>query len=163
MRSRRVLFTAPKEVGRFRVTKFRVALVREGSIPTAWDKTVRDPGDVARLMAPLVADLDRETFWVVMLDGKNRVIGVNLVSIGSLTAALVHPRELAKALIVSNSAAAIVVHQHPSGCAEPSAEDTALTRRLAEVGELIGVRLLDHVVLGDNGSYVSLADRGLLR
>jgi DNA repair protein RadC len=150
-------------VPRFRVSKFRVALLREGTIPTAWDKTVRDPGDVARLMAPLLEDLDRETFWVVMLDGKNRVIGVNLVSIGSLTAALVHPRELAKALIVSNSAAAIVVHQHPSGCAEPSAEDAALTRRLVEVGELIGVRLLDHVVLGDNGTYVSLADRGLLR
>ena len=160
---RRVGGSAADPVPRFRVSKFRVALVREGTIPTAWDKTVRDPGDVAKLMAPLLADLDRETFWTIMLDGKNRVIGVNLVSIGSLTAALVHPRELAKALIVSNSAAAIVVHQHPSGCAEPSAEDAALTRRLVEVGELIGVRLLDHVVLGDNGTYVSLADRGLLR
>src|SRR5439155_6524970 len=81
----------PEQVQRFRVSKFRVALVREGSIPTTWDKTVREPGDVARLMAPLLVDLDRETFWVVMLDGKNRVIGVNLVSVGSLNAALVHP------------------------------------------------------------------------
>src|SRR5207249_4767281 len=77
----------PEQVQRFRVSKFRVALVREGSIPTTWDKTVREPGDVARLMAPLLVDLDRETFWVVMLDGKNRVIGVNLVSVGSLNAA----------------------------------------------------------------------------
>ena len=82
----------PEQVQRFRVSKFRVALVREASIPTTWDKTVREPGDVARLMAPLLVDLDRETFWVVMLDGKNRVIGVNLVSVGSLNAALVHPR-----------------------------------------------------------------------
>jgi len=153
----------PGQVRCFRVTKDRLALVREGSIPTAWDKTVREAADVARLMAPLLADLDRETFWVVMLDGKNRVIGVNLVSIGTLNAALVHPRELAKALILANSASAIVVHQHPSGCAEPSAEDTALTRRLCEVGDLIGVRILDHLVLGHDGAYVSLAERGIIR
>ena len=153
----------PGQVRCFRVTKYRLALVREGSIPTTWDKTVREAGDVARLMAPLLADLDRETFWVVMLDGKNRVIGVNLVSIGTLNAALVHPRELAKALILANSASAIVVHQHPSGCAEPSAEDTALTRRLCEVGDLIGVRILDHLVLGHDGAYVSLAERGIIR
>jgi DNA repair protein RadC len=152
-----------EEVRRYRVTKWRVALVRDGCIPTTWDKTVREAGDVARLMAPLLADLDRETFWVVMLDGKNHVIGVNLVSIGTLNSALVHPRELAKALILANSAAAIVVHQHPSGCAEPSAEDTALTRRLCEVGDLIGVRILDHLVLGHDGAYVSLAERGIIR
>ncbi|TMB17098.1 MAG: DNA repair protein RadC [Deltaproteobacteria bacterium] len=146
----------------FRVSKFRVALVREGSIPTTWDKTVREPGDVARLMAPLLVDLDRETFWVVMLDGKNRVIGVNLVSVGSLNAALVHPRETVKALILSNSAAAILVHQHPSGSPEPSREDLALTERLRAVGDLLGIRILDHVILGHDGAFRSLADDGVL-
>lgn len=151
-----------EEVRRFRVTKWRVALVRDGSIPTAWDKTVREPGDVARLMAPLLVDLDRETFWVVMLDGKNRVIGVNLVSVGSLNAALVHPREVGKALILSNSAAAILVHQHPSGSPEPSTEDLALTDRLRAVGDLLGIRILDHVILGHDGAFRSLADDGRL-
>lgn len=162
-RRNRHLSPSPDEVRRFRITKWRVALVREGSIPTTWDKTVREAGDVATLMGPLLQDLDRETFWLLMLDSKNRLIGANLVSIGTLNAALVSPRELAKALILSNSAAAIVVHQHPSGCAEPSTEDAALTRRLSEVGDLIGVRLLDHLVLGHDGAYVSFAERGLLR
>ena len=152
----------PEQVQRFRVSKFRVALVREGSIPTTWDKTVREPGDVARLMAPLLVDLDRETFWVVMLDGKNRVIGVNLVSVGSLTAALVHPREVAKALILSNSAAAVLVHQHPSGDPTPSAEDRTLTDRLCAVGDLVGIRILDHVILGHDGTFRSLAEEGVL-
>jgi len=152
----------PEQVRRYRVSKYRVALVREGSIPTTWDKTVREPGDVARLMAPLLVDLDRETFWVVMLDGKNRVIGVNLVSVGSLNAALVHPRETVKALILSNSAAAILVHQHPSGSPEPSTEDLALTERLRAVGDLLGIRILDHVILGHDGAFRSLADDGVL-
>ncbi len=147
---------------RYRVPKYRLALVREATIPTPWDKTVRGSSDVAAFMAPLVADLDRETFWVVMLDGKNKVIGVNLVSVGSLTAALVHPREVAKALILSNSAAAILVHQHPSGSPEPSTEDLALTERLRAVGDLLGIRILDHVILGHDGAYRSLAGEGLL-
>jgi len=147
----------------YRVTRYRLLLVKDGSVHTSWDRQVRQPRDVADFMAPLAAGLDREHFWCLALDGKNRASSLHVVSIGSLTAALVHPRELAKALIVSNSAAAIVVHQHPSGSPEPSREDEELTRRLAQVGELIGVKLLDHVVLGDQGTYVSLADRGLLR
>jgi len=146
----------------YRVARYRLALVREASIATTWDKTVRQSSDVAAFMRPLVADLDRETFWVLMLDGKNRVIGVNLVSVGSLTAALVHPREIGKALILSNSAAAILVHQHPSGNPEPSSEDLALTKRLCAVGDLLGIRILDHVILGHEGAFRSLAEDGVI-
>jgi DNA repair protein RadC len=146
----------------YRVARYRIALVREGSIPTEWDKIVRQPRDVAELMAPLVSDLDRETFWVLALNGKNAVIGLNLVSVGSLTAALVHPRELAKSLILANAAATVVVHNHPSGDPSPSAEDIALTRRLCEVGELLGVRLLDHIIVTGEGRFYSLADAGHL-
>lgn len=152
----------PEALRRYRVSKFRVALVREGSIPTTWDKVVRQSRDVATFMVPLVADLDRETFWVLMMDGRNRVIGVHVLSIGTLTAALVHPRELAKALILSNAAAAVLVHQHPSGDASPSSEDVALTERLSAVGDLLGIRILDHVIIGENGAYRSLADDGVL-
>jgi len=84
-----VLSLDPEEVRRYRVAKYRVALVREGSIPTTWDKTVREPGDVARLMAPLVADFSQESFWLILLDGRNKVAGITLISLGSLTAALV--------------------------------------------------------------------------
>jgi DNA repair protein RadC len=90
------------------------------------------------------------------------VAGLNLVSIGSLTAALVHPREFLKALIIGNAAAAIVVHNHPSGDPAPSAEDLALTKRLREVSDLVGIRLLDHIILGHDGAYCSLADNGQL-
>jgi DNA repair protein RadC len=139
-----------------------LALVREGSVPTEWNKQVREAGDVARLMSPLAADLDREHFWTIFLDGKNRVTGLNLVSIGTLTAALVHPREVFKAAIAGTAAAIILCHNHPSGEATPSAEDLALTKRLGEVGELIGIRVLDHIVLGHDATFRSLADDGVL-
>jgi DNA repair protein RadC len=76
-------------------------------------------------MAPLVSDLDREAFWVVLLNGKNRAIGLNLVSIGALTAALVHPREVLKPAILGDAAAIILVHNHPSGDPSPSTETTS--------------------------------------
>ena len=146
----------------YRVTRYRLLMVKDGSITTTWDRQVRQSKDVADLMAPLAANLDRQHFWVLLLNGKNTVIGVNLVSVGSLTAALVHPREVFKPAILGNAAALVLVHSHPSGDPSPSAEDTALTRRLSEVGELVGIRVLDHIVLGDAGSFRSLADDGLL-
>ena len=78
----------------YRVTRYRLLMVKDGSITTTWNRQVRQSKDVADLMAPLVANLDREHFWVLLLNGKNVVGGLNLVSIGSLTAALVHPREV---------------------------------------------------------------------
>jgi len=94
------------------------------------------------------------------LDGKNQVLGFNVVSIGSLTAALVHAREVFKPAILGNAAAIILVHNHPSGDPEPSAEDQALTARLKQAGELLGIRVLDHVVIGDDGRHVSMAETG---
>lgn len=146
----------------YHVTRYRLLMVKDGSIPTTWDRQVRRSKDVADLMAPLVANLDREAFWVLMLNGKNVVIGVNLVAVGALTAALVHPREVVKPLILGSAAAAILVHNHPSGDPTPSAEDLALTKRLGAVGDLVGIRVLDHIVIGHDGAYCSLADDGLL-
>ncbi len=152
----------PEQVRRYRVSKYRVALVRDGSIPIAWDKTVRDPADVARLMAPLVADLDREAFWLLLLDGKHKVTGVHTVAVGTLTSCLVHPREVFKAAVVGNAASVVLVHNHPSQQPEPSAEDVALTRRLHEAGLLLGISVLDHVIVTAEGRFHSLADDGLL-
>lgn len=152
----------PERSKSYRVPRVRVSLVREGTITTPWDRTVRQASDIAELMRPLADDLDREVFWAILLDGRNRVTGVNVVAVGTLTAALVHPRELWKAAILGNAAAVIACHVHPSGEPTPSQEDIALTRRLAEVGELLGIRLLDHLVLGANGSFRSLAEDGHL-
>lgn len=162
MKGTDVLSPDLEQVRRYRVSKFRVALVRDGSIPTAWDKTLREAGDVARLMTPLVADLDREAFWVLLLDGKNKIIGINLVALGSLTACLVHSREVFKPAIVGSAAAVVLVHNHPSQQPEPSAEDVALTRRLREAGALLGINVLDHVIVTAEGRYRSLADDGVL-
>jgi len=149
--------TDHERVRRYRVSKFRVALVREGTLPVA-EKVVREPADVARLMTPLVADLDREAFWVLLLDGKNKIIGINLVAVGSLTACLVHSREVFKPAVVGSAAAVVLVHNHPSQQPEPSAEDVALTERLRAAGALLGINVLDHVIVTAEGRYHSLAN-----
>ena len=146
----------------YRISRYRLLLVKDGSITTTWDRQVRRSRDVVDLMVPVLADLDREAFWVILLDTKNRATGLNLVSLGSLSATLVHPREVFKPLIVGNAAAGILVHNHPSGDPTPSGEDIALSRRLCEVGDLMGIRVLDHVIVGDGGAFRSLADDGLL-
>ena len=100
---------------------------------------------------------------VLMLDQKNRVIGINTVSVGSLTASVVHPRECFKPAILSNAASIILAHNHPSGQPQPSQEDRVLTVRLVTAGKLLGISILDHVIIGDGtSSYFSFADEGLL-
>ncbi len=146
----------------YSVARYRLLLVKDGTVPTTWDRQLRQSKDVADLMAPLARGLDRETFWCLLLNGKNVLVGLNVVSVGALTAALVHPREVFKPAILGNAAAIVLAHNHPSGDAAPSAEDLALTRRLCEVGELVGIRVLDHLVLGEGGTFRSLADEGLL-
>jgi DNA repair protein RadC len=107
-----------------------------------------------------LAGLRKEQFHVLLLDGKNRLLKDVRISEGSLTASLVHPREVFVPVIEESAAAIILVHNHPSGDPTPSAEDIAITQRLRQVGELMGVAVLDHVVIGD-GRYVSFADEGL--
>jgi DNA repair protein RadC len=123
--------------------------------------TIRGGGDVHRLLAPKLRDLRKEVFIALLLDGKHRVMREERVSEGSLTASLVHPREVFAPAIRESAAAIVVAHNHPSGDPTPSREDVEVTRRLLEVSLLIGIELLDHVVIGDPG-YVSLRERGLL-
>ena len=147
----------------YRIPQVRLLLVKDGpAITTGWDRQVRRSQDVADFMGPLAANHDREHFWVLLLNGKNTVIGLNLVSVGSLTAALVHPREVYKAAILGNAAAVILVHSHPSVDPTPSLEDRTLTKRLCEAGELLGIKVVDHIVLGEGGAFASLADDGLI-
>jgi len=103
----------------------------------------------------------KEHFITLHLDGKNRIVCVENVSSGSLNASIVHPREVFKSCLLSSAAAVILLHNHPSGDPTPSREDLELSGRLKEAGELLGIRILDHIIIGD-GCYVSLADRGLI-
>jgi DNA repair protein RadC len=105
--------------------------------------------------------LDRELFLTLLLDTKQRLTGVGLVSVGTLDASLVHPREVFKPAVVGNAAAVICVHNHPSGDPTPSREDHEITTRLAEAGRVLGIPLLDHLVIAVDG-YTSFKDRGFL-
>lgn len=145
----------------YRIPIYRVTLVRDGSQPSG-TRTVSTPTDaVDVLRAYLQPDsLDREHFAVMLLDAKNHIIGINTVSIGELSSALVHPREVYKPAILASAAGIIVGHNHPSGDPTPSRADIELTRRLAQAGELLGITCLDSLILGDGGRYYSLRDRG---
>ena len=120
---------------------------------------IRDSSTAATVLRPFFAALDREQFLVACLDAKHAIIGVNVVSIGSLTLSIVHPREVFKAAILLNTAAIICAHNHPSGDPEPSSEDRVLTVRLRQAGELLGITVLDHIVLGDDRTF-SFAEQG---
>ena len=103
----------------------------------------------------------KEVFIAVLLDGKNRMLRDVQVSEGCLTSSIVHPRELFNHVIRDSAANIILVHNHPSGEPAPSKEDRDITKRLKEVGELVGVKVLDHIIIGD-GRYISFADEGIL-
>lgn len=119
---------------------------------------IRHPSDVAEMLMEQMRHLDREHFQVIVLDTKNRVLGVELVSIGSLNTTVVHPREIFKVPIRRSANAIILVHNHPSGDPTPSPEDREVTRRLVQAGKLLGIEVLDHVVIGDR-RFVSLRER----
>jgi DNA repair protein RadC len=139
---------------------YRVSLVREKSLKAEY-KYVRNPLSVYQIIKPYLEDLDREHFVVMLLDVKKKVIGINTVSIGILFSCPVHLREVFKPAIVANAAAVILVHNHPSGQPDPSQDDLALTVRLKEAGEILGIEVLDHVIVGEE-RYVSLKERGLV-
>ena len=150
--------TKPKQA---RIPIYRVMLVREGKMPT-YESRIRSSASAYTVLQEYLDGVDREHFVVMLLDQKNQVIGINTVSIGSLTASVVHPREVYKPLILSNAAAVILGHNHPSGDPQPSHEDRAITQRLKEAGALLGINVLDHLVIEADGRYFSFADENLL-
>jgi len=118
--------------------------------------------DVLNYCMQNMKDLKKEVFRCFLLDTKNKVIRDEEVSVGTLTASLVHPRETFRAAIRESAAAVIFVHNHPSGDVKPSQEDILLTRRLFQAGEVLGIQVLDHIVIGD-GCHFSFRDNGLLQ
>jgi len=146
----------------YRLKTFRVQFVAEPDLyPTG--SPCRASEDVERIARSIFGtlDADKEHFLLLAMNNKNRVNGFKVVSTGSLTASLVHPREVWRTALHLCAAAVVFVHNHPSGDPAPSQEDQEITRRLKETGDMLGIRVLDHVVLGD-GRFFSFSDRGLL-
>ena len=114
--------------------------------------------DAARLVAPLLASKVVEHFGVLSLDVKHRVIGWDVVSVGTLDSTVVHPREVFLTAILHHAAAVIVAHNHPSGDPTPSPDDIVLSRRHRTCGELLGIPVLDSIVIGEAGRYASLRE-----
>ncbi|MFC6331580.1 DNA repair protein RadC [Paenibacillus septentrionalis] len=123
--------------------------------------TVRSPYDAAMYMMEELRYLKKEHFVCLFLNTKNHIIGKETLSMGTLNASLVHPREVFRAAIKVSSASIICMHNHPSGDPSPSSEDIQITKRLAEAGSLLGIEVLDHIVIGD-GRFVSLKEQGHL-
>ena len=151
-------------MGRAKATRVLAALelgarlASEGRGPAA---SLRTPQASARYLLPRYAARPVETFGLLALDVRHRLKHEAVISVGCLTSSLVHPREVFKEAVGARAAAIILFHNHPSGDPEPSAEDVALTRRLASAGTLMGIEVLDHLVLGA-GRFVSLKERGVL-
>jgi len=124
-------------------------------------KVIRSPEDAACLLMDEMKHLDREHFKVILLDSKNSVISIETVSIGTVNASIVHPREVLKPALMKSATSLILVHNHPTGQTSPSREDILLTRRFEKCGRILGIEIVDHIIIGD-GSYESLKEGGYL-
>lgn len=159
------LTTTSKNINNKTVTSKRVnivslKMVKEKSSLYA-NRKITSSSDAADLLGDFLENSDREMFVVCCLDSKNQPTCINVVSIGTLNSSLVHPREVFKAAILANSHSILVAHNHPSGDLSPSKEDIAVTQRLNDVGKLIGINLIDHLIIGSQ-NHASLKDQGYL-
>ncbi len=142
------------------IARYRVALVREEATPYETPEHCGDPAVAARFLHQILSSWDREVMGALFLDTRNRAIGHQLAYIGTLTRAAVEPRGILTAALLANAAGILLFHNHPSGDPSPSAEDLAFTRRMAEAGEVVGIRVVDHIIVGEAPAFVSLRQRG---
>lgn len=145
---------------RYTIPLYQVQLVKDRKALKRPDHMLDAPRAVSLLMIELLGNPDREHFVVFMLDTRNKFIGANVVTVGTLTASLIHPREVFKPAILSNAAAVILAHNHPSDDTNPSAEDKETTKRLEQAGRLLGIGVLDHVIIGSGGAFASMRQLG---
>jgi DNA repair protein RadC len=124
-------------------------------------KTVRCPDDAAGLVMEDMRHLDREHFKVILLDSKNAVISVETVSVGTVNASIVHPREALRPALEKSATSMVLVHNHPTGNVSPSREDILITRRFEKCGRILGIDVVDHIIIGD-GDYKSMKECGYI-
>ena len=130
-------------------------------------KKVSDPGKLAEVMSSILRgeddiDRDKEHFWVIGLSVKLSILYIELVSLGTLSAALIHPRETYRRAIAKGVASIACVHNHPSGDLEPSSNDLQVTEQLRAAGEIVGIKLIDHIIITNEGEFMSIKQRGIL-
>ena len=143
-----------------RINIVSIKMVKESSF-LYQTRTISSPKDAYEMIKEQLEGLDREQFIIACLNTKNEPTNISVVSVGSLNKAIVHPREVFKTAILSNAASIMAFHNHPSGDTDPSQQDIQLTNRLYEAGELLGIKLLDHLIIGD-GTFTSLKEKGYL-
>ena len=141
-------------------------VVKEKEANYDWaDKKINSPEKVAEVAINVLGlhEQAEESFYIFTLDTKNKINGIFEVSRGSLNSTIVHPREVFKRALLQNASSIMLVHNHPSGDPTPSREDLEITNRLIEAGNLLGIKVLDHIIIGDNeSSYISFKQKTLM-
>ncbi len=140
----------------------KVQMIKDGTIEYG-KKAIGNPQDLAELGLKFMKNADREIFLLVCLNTRNYINCIHVVSIGTLNASLVSPREVLKTAILSNASEIAILHNHPSGDVDPSEDDLKITTRLVECGKLFDIKLLDHVIISDDGQYQSFMEKGLIK
>lgn len=143
-----------------RVDIVSLKMIRENSILYG-NRRIKSSDEAVGLVKEFLENSDREKLIVCCLNTKNEPTNLSIVSVGSLNSSIVHPREVFKTAVVSNSASIIIAHNHPSGDTIPSKEDINITERIKKSGEILGIKLLDHLIIGD-GKYLSLKEDGYI-
>jgi len=155
---------AIRGIGRGKAARILAALEfgkRAAAKPAGRPVNVSSPEEIAALFMEELRYLKKETFHTLLLNAKGDIISSEMISEGELTSTLVHPREVFRPAVKKSAAAVVLMHNHPSGDPLPSEEDVDTTLRLQQCGRLMGIRVLDHVVIGD-GTYVSMVKEGLM-
>lgn len=143
-----------------------VKLVRESAkVYDLESAVIRSPRDAYKVFNSVLdmENLPNEHFVMLSLNTKNEVVGVHTIFVGSLNSSIVHPREVFQRALLNNAASIMVAHNHPSGNPTPSPEDIDVTKRLKEAGGIVGIELLDHIIIGHEGRYFSLREKGYIK
>ena len=147
------------------ILNLKVVKEKEINYNSNWtDKKINSPEKVAEVAINVLElhEQAEESFYIFTLDTKNKITGIFEVSKGSLNSSIVHPREVFKRALLQNANSIILLHNHPSGDPTPSGEDIDLTNRLVEAGDLLGIRVLDHLIVGDQSNYISFKEKTLM-
>ena len=165
-RQQSLFSTPPDQPANKFISVYRVSLVKDESVSFSQGR-LNNSQEAQSLIQKLIhtrGQPDREQFVVALLNAKNDMIGLNIVSVGSLSSAPVHVREVIKPAIIANSAAIILCHNHPSNDLQPSPEDIAITRKIIRAAEIIGIQVHEHIIINmENDRYYSFADQGIIK
>lgn len=158
-------FMSIRGIGRVKAIQLKAVMELSkrvaSTFPAKGRATVKSPQDISRLFMEEMRHMKKEVFKVVFLNTKNHIVKSTNISIGSLNASIVHPREVFKEAVKTGCAAVVFLHNHPSGDPEPSKEDIETTNRLVSAGNILGIKVLDHIIMGD-GKFISLKEKGFI-